>query len=96
MAFTPALARQQIDTDRVRVTEYRFPPGSETGHHVHAFDYVVVPIVGGTLTMIDDDGNAKEATLTLGVSYNRPAGVSHNVINKSDREVAFIEVELKP
>ncbi|GAB5470312.1 MAG: cupin domain-containing protein [Rhodospirillales bacterium] len=95
VARQAATATQQIDNERVRVTEYRFAPGSETGHHVHAFDYVVVPILGGTLTMTDDSGAASQATLVLGQSYNRPAGVSHNVINDTDSEIAFVEIELK-
>lgn len=95
MSRSPAVATQQIDNERVRVTEYRFPPGSETGHHVHEYDYVVVPILGGRLTMVDDDGKASEAELQLGRSYARPAGVSHNVVNESSAEIAFVEIELK-
>jgi len=26
----------QVNNDRVIVTEWRFAPGAETGHHVHA------------------------------------------------------------
>ncbi len=95
MARAQAVATQQIDNERVRVTQFRFPPGSETGHHVHGYDYVVVPIIGGRLTMTDDDGKATQAELKLGESYNRPAGVSHNVINETDAEIAFVEIELK-
>ncbi len=90
-----AIATQQIETDRVRVTQYRFPPGSETGHHVHEYDYVIVPVAGGRLTMTDDEGKANQADLVAGVCYNRPAGVSHNVINETDAEICFVEVELK-
>ena len=32
----------QIDAPEVRVTEWRLPPGSATGHHRHEYDYVVV------------------------------------------------------
>ncbi len=92
---TQAIGTLQIENERVRVTQYRFSPGSETGHHVHEYDYVVVPIVGGRLTMTDDDGKASQAEIAFGVSYNRPAGVSHNVINETDAEIAFVEVELK-
>ncbi len=91
-----AIANLQIETDRVRVTEYRFPPGSETGHHVHPLDYVIVPVIGGTLTMTNDAGEAVQAELKAGVCYNRLAGVSHNVVNETDAEICFVEVELKP
>lgn len=95
MARQPAQATQQIDNDQVRVTEYRFPPGSETGHHVHEYDYVVVPTIGGRLSMTDAAGTTAQAELVAGRSYNRPAGVSHNVINETDAEIAFVEIELK-
>ncbi len=91
-----AIATLQIENEQVRVTQYRFPPGSETGHHVHEYDYVVVPIIGGQLTMTDDAGKVSHAEIKFGVSYNRSAGVSHNVINETDAEIAFVEVELKP
>lgn len=90
-----AEATVQIDAPHVRVTRYRFPPGSATGWHRHAFDYVVVPIVPGILTMVDREGNETRSTLRFGESYARPAGVEHDVVNTSEAEVAFIEIEMK-
>jgi quercetin dioxygenase-like cupin family protein len=84
----------QFETDRVIVTEWRFPPGADTGHHVHAHDYVVVPMTTGTLRL-EEPGGARNAMLTAGVSYTRQAGVAHNVINVNAFEFVFIEVELK-
>ncbi len=83
-----------IDSERVRVSEWRFAPGSETGPHRHAYDYVVVPIVGGELTAADADGE-HVFTLTAGRPYARDEGVEHNVINASEAEVVFVEIELK-
>ncbi|MEM9222993.1 MAG: cupin domain-containing protein [Pseudomonadota bacterium] len=90
-----AIATVQIDEPHVRVTEYRFPPGSATGFHRHEFDYVVVPIVPGTLTMESAGGERAHATLTFGQSYARSAGVEHDVINETDSEIAFVEIEMK-
>ncbi len=84
----------QVDTPRVIVTEWRFEPGAETGAHVHGHDYVVVPITTGTLRLEEPDG-VRDVQLTAGVSYARPAGVAHNVINVSPHEFRFVEVELK-
>ena len=39
----------QIDNAKVRVTEWRFAPGAETGFHTHGMDYVVVPLGDGRL-----------------------------------------------
>ena len=33
--------------------------------------------------------------LVLGASYTRPIGSTHNVVNESDRECAFVEIEFK-
>lgn len=84
----------QLENDRVIVTEWRFAPGADTGHHVHALDYVVVPITSGTLRLVEPTG-VRDAQLTAGVSYARLAGVAHNVINANDHEFRFIEIELK-
>jgi mannose-6-phosphate isomerase-like protein (cupin superfamily) len=82
------------NNDRVRVTEYRFPPNSETGWHVHEYDYVVVPMTGGTLTIVNKDGTS-DYPLTPGGAYYRQAGVEHNVTNVGTAEIVFIETEIK-
>lgn len=84
----------QEDNARVRVTEYRFPPNSETGWHVHEYDYVVVPMTNGTLTIVNKDGTS-EYPLTAGQAYYRQAGVEHNVTNVGAAEIVFVETEIK-
>ncbi len=92
--MTAAHPTVQIDDDRVRVTEWRFAPGAETGWHVHGMDYLVVPLYDGTLRIESGDGIV-DVELHLGQSYARLAGVEHNVINPNSTEFAFVEVELK-
>lgn len=89
-----ARATVQIDDDRVRVTEWRFPPGSATGFHRHELDYVVVPMTTGTLLLKTAEGEAN-ADLTAGQSYTRKAGVEHDVINVNAYDFVFVEVEIK-
>jgi quercetin dioxygenase-like cupin family protein len=89
-----AIPTVQIDTERVIVTEWRFAPGAETGHHIHGHDYVVVPMTTGTLRLVEPTG-VRDVGLTAGVSYARLSGVEHNVINANDYEFCFIEIELK-
>ena len=93
--MTDAVPTVQIDTDRVRVTEWRFASGAATGWHRHAFDYVVVPMTTGKLKIVGPDGAAVMAELTAGRPYNRDAGVEHDVINANDFEFVFVEIELK-
>jgi beta-alanine degradation protein BauB len=91
---TPAQPTIQIDNDRVRVTEWRFEPGAETGWHTHELDYVIVPLVSGTLR-IQVAADTTDVELRNGASYARLAGVKHNVVNNNVFEFAFIEIELK-
>ena len=83
-----------IDNERVRVTEWRFAPGAATGWHRHAHDYVIVPLMDGRLRLATREG---ETTVEMrkGEPYYRNAGVEHDVINASDGDYAFMEVELK-
>jgi quercetin dioxygenase-like cupin family protein len=87
-----ATAQVQIENEWVKVTEWRFAPGAETGHHVHAYDYVVVPLTSGVLRLEEKSG-VREARLTSGVSYARERGVEHNVINANAFEFRFLEIE---
>lgn len=89
-----AIATIQIDNERVRVTEWRFAPGTETGWHVHPTDYVVVPMTTGELGLETMDGVSVNS-LRAGVSYTRVAGSEHNVFNDADSEFVFVEIELK-
>ena len=84
----------QIDNDRIRVTEWRFAPGANTGWHRHAHDYVVVPLMDGRVKLETKAGTSF-ADMKKGATYFRQEGVEHDVINASDGEYAFIEIELK-
>ncbi len=88
-----ATAHVQVENERVKVTEWRFAPGAETGHHVHAHDYVVVPLTSGTLRL-EEHGGPRQAQLTSGMAYARERGVEHTVVNVNDFEFRFIEIEL--
>ena len=89
-----ALPTVQIDTGLVRVTEWRFAPGASTGWHRHEFNYVVVPITTGKLT-IENIHSQSTLELVSGEAYARERGVEHNVINANDFEFVFVEIEIK-
>lgn len=93
---TRAMAKPtvQVENDRVVVTEWRFAPGAHTGWHKHLRDYVVVPMTSGPLEIFDGR-QSLQAPLRQGVSYARPAGVEHDVINPNDFEFVFVEIEMK-
>ena len=56
-----AIPTVQIDNERVKVTEWRFAPGAETGWHRHEMDYVVVPMTTGALTLEAPKGTRTKA-----------------------------------
>jgi quercetin dioxygenase-like cupin family protein len=84
----------QIDNDRVRVTQWRFPPGTTTGFHRHEHDYVVVPMTTARLLILLSTGESA-GELVTGQAYFRQAGVEHEVVNANEFEVVFVETELK-
>ena len=94
MTRPPAIPTVQIDNNRVKVTEWRFPPGGETGWHRHGMDYVVVPMTTGVLRLETAEGDF-DSPLTAGLSYTRLTGVEHNVINPGEQDFVFVEIELK-
>jgi quercetin dioxygenase-like cupin family protein len=91
---TAAIPTVQVDTEEVRVTEWRLPPGSAIGHHRHAYDYVVVPITDGEMTVLSASGRAL-SPIKVGQAYFRKAGVEHDVRNETAHEIIFVEIELK-
>ncbi|HET7428568.1 MAG TPA: hypothetical protein VFJ66_03895 [Gaiellales bacterium] len=83
------------DDDRVRVTTWEFADGEATGWHVHEFDYVVVPVTGGTFEVVAPDGGSRTLAQEAGVAYVGSAGTEHDVVNRSGRTASFVEIELK-
>ena len=84
-----------IDNERTRVTEWRFAPGAATGWHRHEYDYVIVPLLDGTLKIVVEGEEDVFPELKAGQPYFRNLGVEHDVINANDFEYAFLEVEIK-
>jgi len=90
-----AEASVTVDSERIRVTSWTFAPGQATGMHRHEFDYVVVPVSGGSFIVTAPDGAASELRQEAGQAYARQAGAEHNVANAGPQTAVFVEVELK-
>jgi len=88
-----AVATIQVESDRVRIREWRFAPASETGWHRHEHDFVVVPQTNGRLCLNANNGESY-VDLIAGNAYTRSAGVEHNVTNASEHEVVLLEIDL--
>lgn len=89
-----AISEILADDERVLATKWTMHPSSETGQHTHEHDYVVVYLDDGVLT-VTADGGVFEAPVAKHQLTSRPAGVSHNVMNRTKEPIAFIEIELK-
>jgi hypothetical protein len=92
-----ARSETTIDDERVRVTTWTFAEaGDSTGPHVHEFDYVLVPVTGGTLTAVATaDGTSRTIAQHAGAPYTGQAGLAHTVTADA-AGIVFVEVELKP
>jgi beta-alanine degradation protein BauB len=77
-AMADARSETTIDDERVRVTTWSFEKaGDSTGAHVHEYDYVLVPVTGGTLTAVSTtDGSARTITQVAGSPYTGQAGLA--------------------
>jgi beta-alanine degradation protein BauB len=85
-----------MDDEQVRVTTWTFAAdGDETGHHVHEYDYLVVPVTGGRFTIVNVDTTKRDFVQQAGAPYRGTAGTSHNVVNSSGSTAVFVEIELK-
>ncbi len=89
-----ATSESLVNDERALVTKWTLPPGAQTGSHTHGYDYLVVYLTDGTLT-VEAEGQTFEAPIAKHTVTSRAAGVSHNVSNQSGRLIEFIEIELK-
>ena len=97
MAFqctTPAVPSVQRDDEDVRITRWDFEPGAVTGWHSHGWPYFVVMLTDSVMH-VHDGAKVSEFRRIAGETYNRPAGVAHDVMNGSKTPMAFVEIELK-
>jgi hypothetical protein len=62
---------------------------------VHEFDYIVVPVTGGELTVVASDGTERSMRQVAATPYSGQAGTSHNVVAVGDTPIVFVEVEIK-
>jgi len=85
-----------LDDERVRVTTWSFAAdGDNTGWHVHEYDYVIVPVTGGSFAVTGPGGETRELAQQAGAPYLGHAGTEHDVVNASGGRAVFVEIELK-
>jgi beta-alanine degradation protein BauB len=91
-----AKATTVVDDDRVRVTTWTFDAdGDNIGPHIHEYDYIVVPVTGGTFTVTEPGGATRELRQDAGSPYLGTAGTEHDVASAAGSPAVFVEIELK-
>jgi beta-alanine degradation protein BauB len=94
--MSAARATTVVDDERVRITTLTFDAvGDATGWHVHEYDYVIVPVTGGTFEVTAPDGGKHDLTQEAGLPYLGQAGTEHDVANVGAPSAVFVEIELK-
>ncbi|MCL5054054.1 hypothetical protein [Ferrimicrobium acidiphilum] len=93
--MTFAQATQHANDSRCRTTTWVFAEGAATGQHIHEFDYIVIPVTGGSFHVVDATGETHDMHQEAGVPYVGTKGTAHNVINQGSTTAIFVEVELK-
>lgn len=91
---TGSHAELQLENEQFRVTRWTIEPGGHIPMHVHEYEYVVIPLVTGTMHVVNADGSEITTDLVIGQSYTRPDGSEHRVENRGSADaVVFVEVE---
>jgi mannose-6-phosphate isomerase-like protein (cupin superfamily) len=69
-------------------------PDTKIGDHTHEHDYLVIGVSEGELVVVvgEDDINFPVAP---GVTVFGSKGDTHDVVNRADGEVRFLEIDLK-
>lgn len=90
--MSAAQATTVVDDERVRITTWMFgADGDSIGWHVHEYDYIVVPVTGGTFAVTAADGGTRELPQHAGSPYLGSAGTEHDVANVGETSAAFVE-----
>ena len=70
------------------------PPDSQIGQPVHEFDYLVIGMTQGELTVAMESDDIT-FPVELGVTVFGSAGDAHDVISSRAQSVRFLEIDLK-
>jgi quercetin dioxygenase-like cupin family protein len=89
-----AVPTVQTETPEIKITRWDFPPGAATGWHTHGWPYIIVMLTDAKMRL-HDGAQITEADFKAGDAYQRAAGVTHDVMNGSDKPMAFLEIEVK-
>ena len=85
-----------FENDQVCVSKWRVLPGENVGQHRDENPSVIIPLKGGLMIRIGEDGTTSEVHLPTGKAVYQETDLQlHDAINASDSTVEAIMIELK-
>jgi beta-alanine degradation protein BauB len=89
---------QLIENDDVKVWRSLVLPNSPLAMHRHEHPRVIIPIIGGTMNIVDQSGAKETHVWETGKAYWLPANppnTMHADVNAGDKPIEVVVVELE-
>jgi len=88
----------QFDNEDVKVWKTTVLPNAPLQMHRHEHPRVIIPLVGGTMKIVEQDGKSEEHIWEQGHAYwlpTNPPNTTHADVNAGDKPIAVMVVELE-
>jgi hypothetical protein len=88
----------QFENENVRVWRSRVLPNSPLNLHRHDHGRVIIPLQGGTMNIVQQNGPTESHVWEVGKAYWLPAnppGTMHADVNAGSKPIEVMVVELK-
>ena len=88
----------QFENDEVKVWKGIVMPNEQLTMHRHEHPRIIIPIVGGTMKIVQKSGGVETHQWESGKAYwlsSDPPGTLHADVNGGDKPIEVIAVELK-
>jgi quercetin dioxygenase-like cupin family protein len=92
------LRTPQFDNEDVKVWKTVVMPNAPLQMHRHEHPRVIIPLVGGTMKIVEQDGKSEEHVWEAGRAYWLPANPPHTMhadVNAGDKPIVVMVVELE-
>jgi quercetin dioxygenase-like cupin family protein len=88
----------QFDNEDVKVWKTTVLPNAPLQMHRHEHPRVIIPLVGGTMKIVEQDGKSEEHVWEQGHAYwlpTNPPNTTHADVNAGDKPIVVMVVELE-
>ena len=88
----------QFDNEDVKVWRSVVMPNAPLAMHRHEHPRVIIPLAGGTMKIVEQDGKSEEHVWEAGKAYRLPANppnTMHADVNAGEKPIEVMVVELE-